>query len=352
MNEPRDPQFPDLLSFQNGQPVENAGDWRRRRAELLEAILRIEYGPLPPAPAATEGLELYRHTIKRLEETPHVIYRLSIGGPAGVQFILDLFLPPGQGPFPVVLNGDACWRHISDEMMMHVLHRGNILATFNRTEIVSDNGQADHAGGLSRLHPGCEFAALAAWAWGYHRCVDFLSTLPCVDAARIAIAGHSRGGKTTLLAAATDERIALAGVNGSGCGGAASYRVQGPQCESLANILQQFPYWFSPKLHQYIGRESSLPFDQHCVAALVAPRALLLTEALGDLWANPLGAWHTYANAKRVFEFLGAEEKIGIAYRDGGHEHNAQDWATLLDFIDLHFHGKSPARRFDANPFG
>src|SRR5262249_28075764 len=160
--------------------------------------------------------------------------------------------------------------------------------------------------------------------------------------------GHSRGGKATLLAGATDTRIALTAPNNSGCGGAGCYRFQGEKSEDIAAILKNFPFWFQPHFAEFIGHEDRLPFDQHTLKALVAPRALLSTEALGDLWANPSGTQQTYLAAREVFAFLGASEHIGIVFRPGGHEHNAEDWTTLLDFADRQLLGKSSTRLFDA----
>jgi endo-1,4-beta-xylanase len=100
-----------------------------------------------------------------------------------------------------------------------------------------------------------------------------------------------------------------------------------------------------------VSHVERLPFDQHEVKALIAPRGLLETEALGDTWANPKGSRQTYAAAKEVYTFLGVPEKIGIFYREGGHQHGAADFNVLLDFADQLFFGKKSDRNFDANPF-
>jgi hypothetical protein len=130
--------------------------------------------------------------------------------------------------------------------------------------------------------------------------------------------------------------------------GAGCYRLQAPNSETLAHIAKAFPYWFHPRLHEFAGKVERLPFDQHTVKALIAPRALVSTEALGDLWANPRGTQQSHAAAREVFAFLGASERIGIRFRDGGHEHNLDDWTALLDFADWQFFGKSP---FDQSAF-
>ena len=104
----------------------------------------------------------------------------------------------------------------------------------------------------------------------------------------------------------------------------------------------RFGYWFHPRLRWFAGRENRLPLDQHFLKALVAPRALICTEANGDLWANPVGTRATSQAASRVFRLLDAKTKNGLHFRDGGHDLLAADWNSILDFADWHFFGKEP----------
>jgi hypothetical protein len=343
--------LPDLFRFENGAHVRRREDWRARRQELLDAIVPLQYGGLPPAPARSRGETLHASPVARLNGARNITCRVVTGPDRSFSFILNLLAPAGEGPFPVVITGDACWRYVTDEIAGEVLRRGNVLAQFNRVELAADIPNADRTTGIYPLYPEATFGALAAWAWGYHRCIDVLEQMEFVDRTRIAVVGHSRGGKASLLAGATDERIALTAANDSGCGGAGCYRRQGLDSETLADIVKRFPYWFGPRFGEYIGRESELPFDQHFLKAAVAPRLLLTTEALGDLWANPTGAWETHVAARAVYRFLGVEERIGIWYRAGGHAHTQADWETLLDFMDWHFGGRQPQLRYDRDPF-
>ncbi len=181
--------------------------------------------------------------------------------------------------------------------------------------------------------------------------VDALGRLDWIDPHAIAVVGHSRGGKAALLAGATDERIALTSANNSGAGGVGCFRHQGPRSEDLADLLGSFGYWFDPQLQTYIGREQDLPFDQHFLKALVAPRVLLTTEALDDLWANPQGSWQTHRAARCVFDLLGVADNNLITFRDGGHDHTLADWSRLLDVADHVLLGKALSGRADDDPF-
>lgn len=345
------PVLRDLLHFQNGAPVNSPANWPKRRGEMLDRIVDIEYGGLPPRPDACHAEELHTTTLQNPDGARFITWRVIVGSKREFTFLMTTLVPPGTGPFPVVLTGDGCWRYATDEAANEVLSRGAIFAQFNRVEIVPDINNSDRVSGLYRVYPEGTYGALAAWAWGYHRCIDALIQMDFVNPAQIAVTGHSRGGKTVLLAGATDERIALTAANNSGAGGAGSYRLQGPNSETLTDCLRYFPYWYGPALKKYQGRESELPFDQHFLKALIAPRGLLTTEALGDLWANPTGTWQTYLAAREVYRFLAAEEKIGIAYREGGHAHSLADWIVFLDFMDWQFKGQRPACPFDRNPF-
>jgi len=343
-------ELPDPFCSGDGMRVPTAMQWPQRRQEMRDQIVEIEYGGLPPTPEETRWELLHESLVKSLDARI-ITGRVVAGRSRPFGFLMQLLVPPCSGPFPVVLTGDACWRYATDEVAAEVLRRGFILAQFNRVEIVPDALGSERVSGLYQTFPESTFGALAAWAWGYHRCVDVLVGLGFADASRIAVVGHSRGGKTALLAGATDERIALTSANNSGAGGAGCWRVQGEHAETLADLIRVFPYWFGPRMREYVGRETELPFDQHFLKSLVAPRALLTTEGLGDLWVNPTGTWETHRAAREVYRFLNAEERIGIWFREGGHNHGLADWRVFLDFMDWQLRGRKPDHRFDWNPY-
>jgi dienelactone hydrolase len=340
--------LPDLLAFADGRRVAMPAEWPARRAELLELLQDLQYGHLPPA-LPVSACRLYASTLGDQRSMTTTQDRLALGG-QGLGLLVTVYRPAAAGEFPVVIDGDGCWRGLTDEIILAVGRRGYALATFNRLELAPDDAESGRTGGLYAAFPDGDFGALAAWAWGYHRVADFLETYPGIDSAHIAVTGHSRGGKTALLAGATDERIAVTAPNDSGCCGAGCTRFPDEGGERLADITRSFPYWFSPRLPAYVGKEFDLPFDQHALKAAVAPRALLSTEARGDIWASPRGSRLTYDAARELYRALGIEDRIGIWYRDGGHAHTLEDWRALLDFCDRQYCGKPAPRDFDSQP--
>ena len=340
-------ELPNPFVFNDGSPVRTRDDWTRRRQELLAAIFYYQYGHLPPAPPSIAAREVSSKSIEALGAVEKEIVLSMADG--RIEITVFLTIPAGKGPFPAIIRGDVCWKRLSEPIVANIIKRGYMLADFDRTQVAPDKN--DRSRGIYVVYPEYDCAALAAWAWGFHRVVDYLHTRADVDKARIVATGHSRGGKAVLLAGATDQRIALTVPNNSGCGGAGCYRFQAKGSEDIAAILKNFPFWFHPRFRDFIGRVDRLPFDQHSLKALVAPRALLTTEALGDLWANPEGTQQTYLAAKEVFDFLGAGDRIGIYFREGKHEHNEADFNVLLDFADKVLFGRTVERRFDQLAF-
>ena len=338
--------FPDPFLSASGVRVKSPTEWPGRRRDIQALLLAYEYGHLPP-PGAMRVEPAAESTAPALD-APEEQLRLACGSEGQFALSLRLTVPRGcPGQYPVIVTGDLCWGRAAGAA--EAVRRGYALAEFDRTDAAPDSPDQDR--GVLALSPGCDGGTLAAWAWGFHRVVDYLVTRPDVDPRRIIVTGHSRGGKAALLAGALDERVALTAPNDSGCGGAGSFRHQGSGSEDLDAITSAFPYWFHPRLRGFAGQEDRLPFDQHFLLSLVAPRALLTTNALGDLWANPAGGQQTYLAAREVYRFLGAEGRIGNHYREGVHAQTAEDWDTLLDFADAQFQLRGMPAGFDGRLF-
>jgi len=226
-----------------------------------------------------------------------------------------------------------------------ILERGYAVATFCCEDIVPD---AEGYAGIRSSYEGYTWGALAAWGWGLSRALDYLETDADVDAARVAVFGHSRMGKAAVWAGARDTRFAMVVSNASGCGGAALSRRRFG--ETVRRINTHFPHWFCENFHQYNDNEDLLPFDQHELLALIAPRPLYVESGSEDRWSDPRGEFLGLSYASPVYELYGYEGftpedqpavehpvtkgRTGYHIRAGRHEILLYDWLQYLDFAD------------------
>ena len=333
-------KLPDPFVFADGSRVRSAEDWTRRRREILDGVIETEFGGMPPEP---EELRFEALGLKgsRYAST----YRIHCGTQAyPFTFCFMTWRPERQGRCPVILTGDAMYdANLNDEVIAEARRRGYVVVKFNRLELAPDMYNTDRSSGIYPMWKEKRFSAISAWAWGYHRVVDVLTQLDYVDASQIAVTGHSRGGKTVLLAGATDERIAYVNPNGSGTHGCGCYRFEQREIpgrfkddasETLDYMFRSVPCWMGDGLRAYVGREEELPYDMHFIKALVAPRCLLETNGYEDIWANPRGSYLTHLAAREVWRLCVFPERCAAWYRSGGHRHGWRDFNALFDFMD------------------
>ena len=121
----------------------------------------------------------------------------------------------------------------------------------------------------AKNRPDDAWGAITVWAWAASRIMDYFETEPLIDETRVAVVGHSRGGKTALWCTAQDERFAMAVSSCAGNRGDALSR--GSKGETVKDIADRFPYWFCRNYQKYRDNEDTLPFDQHMLLALIAP---------------------------------------------------------------------------------
>jgi hypothetical protein len=236
-----------------------------------------------------------------------------------------------------------------------VLARGYGVAAIQNGDLAPDD-KARFREGVMRLfeerasapRAASAWGALAAWGWGASRAIDYFETDPRVDATRVAVVGHSRGGKAALWAGAEDERIAVVISNESGEGGAALTRRNFG--ETLERITNTFPHWFADNYRAFAGREQTLPVDQHMLLALIAPRAVYVASADEDLWADPRGEFLAQVHASPVYGLFGEPAiragempplnrplvvgRRGYHIRNGTHNLTPYDWGCFVDFAD------------------
>ncbi|KPK51968.1 MAG: hypothetical protein AMJ59_27330 [Gammaproteobacteria bacterium SG8_31] len=317
---PRINSLPDAFCFLNGRRVETPGDWADRRAEIQQLFEKYIFGTIPPRPAIHHA---------DMQETEGNGYRtrevtLHLGPDGKVEYGFSIILPEGSGPFPVLMTPSR-----SD--IPTLIRRGYAGVSYPGNDF-NDSSAAV----LDALYPGSDLAALPARAWSAGIVLDYLETVPEVDMDAIGIYGYSRDGKQATIAGAIDNRIDVVLAGSTGVGGTLPYRLAGErnQAESVESTTRMFPDWFHPRLRFFSGRVDRLPVDGNLLVALIAPRACLIHYNRNDEVGNTFGNEAAWRDARRVYAWLGAPEKIGILRQEGFHS-SGFDLEKGLDFMDI-----------------
>lgn len=333
-------------------------EWKAARTAIFEKICQSEYGGMPPRP---EVVRVQRLSAPRVDGGTNV-YKIFAGTKEKqVSFVLDITAPraavDGSVKFPVLLTGDGCYTNCESDTIKVACEMGIAVARFDRLELANDDKEAGRVGGLYEVYPDMTFTAISAWAWGYMTVMDAFAEIPHIDIENVGITGHSRGGKTVLLAAAADTRIKFVCPNNSGCHGAVSYRLKETgfgyhgKTEELSDMFVLFPHWMGEGLRAYIDREASLPYDMHFFGALIAPRFYLQCEGMQDYWINPKGAWMNFVGVKHAYRYLGCEDNAAAWFRPGKHRHKLPDFTEFLQFMKCKMEKKPTAEHLKINPY-
>ncbi len=368
--------LPEPLVLNNGQPVPDATVWfEHRRPEILSLYEREIYGRVPGTaprvtfevadtlPNALEGRAIHRHLLGRIGDDP-----------AGPVVDVSLYLPAhAKGPVPLLLHltffGTPLPGNATDQPtnarprfneagpIAEILARGYAYATVRYTQFEGDSATTSlNIARKLALAPGQtepapdEWGTISAWAWGVSRVLDYFESDPAVDASRVALIGHSRLGKTTLWAGASDPRFALMFSSCSGEMGAALARRD--YGETVDDMAANFPWQFAGNFQKYSGHWNDMPVDAHLLIALNAPRPVFITGGTQDQWADPTGMFLAAVAAGPVYRFLGAKDlgvaegppldtplitgDLGFHYHTGGHTISDADWSAFLEFADRH----------------
>lgn len=386
--------LPDVLKAEDGTVVDSAQLWNtKRRPELLRLFEEHVFGTLPQGEVTlrtrvrSENAQALNGAALRREVT--VYFSDDDLGP---RMDLLIYTPAdANGPVPTFLGYNFKGNHaIESDPSLHlsdawfqddkelgikdnrateqsrgaeasrwpvsmIVKRGYGLVTIYYGDIDPDfddgfkNGIHAHFEKGEAPRRGDAGGSISAWAWGLSRALDVLEADPRIDAKKVAVIGHSRLGKTSLWAGATDPRFAMVISNNSGCGGAALSKRQFG--ETVARINTVFPHWFCLNHRRYNDNEAALPVDHHMLIALSAPRPVHVASAQEDKWADPYGEYLGLYHAGPAFRLFGKtplpSEKmpavdqpimLDVAYhiRTGKHDVTDYDWEQYLQFADRH----------------
>ncbi len=380
---------PDLLAPIGGMArVETVENWEAERAPFWTNMqLSQVFGSIPPElPVSVRSDETLRNDLFDGKASLRAV-TLEFGQQTPALTIdVHFVIPNTDGPHPIVLGSGFCpnhtalpfdgveppqtdypgfcdgsWadglfkfifgRYITTPPLEHLIDHGFAFGAYYPGQIVPDSSRRA-ADALAAL-PGGEmthgpYATIGAWAWAASEINTFLDADPAFDPDGVILFGHSRYGKSSLLAGALDRRIDGVIAHQSGTGGA-SLQKNGIG-EPIESISDTYPHWFTETYALYIDRVEDMPFDQHALVALMAPRPLLLGNSARDKWSDPKGAFDAARAAGAVYELYGSDafdarnlkdfqpaSDLAYQFREGTHGITPEDWAPFLDWLDAHF---------------
>ncbi len=386
--------LPDPLRLSNGKPVKDGKTWTRvRRPEIKRLIEEHWFGRAPGRPKDL-SFEVVEQSATAFEGKA-VRRQVTIWftkDRASERMDLLLFVPAAaKGPVPVFLNMSffannlavrdagvkvgrrwdretrrqvpadappAAFQRMRGAPVEQFLANGIAFATFNKDDLAPDFIESEGMGVKSLfLKPGAgkpaddEWGAIAAWAWGASRAMDYLETDKDVDARRVAVHGVSRLGKTALWAGAADERFAMVIASCSGEGGAALARRNYGETLGHMAAPTRYRYQFAGNYRKYAGRVAEWPVDANFLLALIAPRPLLLQTGNTDKWSDPYGEFLAAVAVEPVYRMLGKKglgitklpppgeavlHDLGYVMHDGGHGTVPADFEIYTKFMRMH----------------
>lgn len=371
--------------------VESIAEWEEQKLIIDKALQRDVYGRFPP-PAeiiSTQKTPLKSNIYNGQGRAENWKFTIDIpredGKTAQGQFEMALILPKSDTPVPIVsmqtfcpthatlpdlglaLRGGAMCegegfganlmfyvfgRYIASPPIEDILARGYGIAAMYPSEIIPDHPHWGRAAmtdlfGESDLGPNHNASVIGGWAYIWAAAAKALAEDSDIDGQKIATFGHSRYGKSALLAAAWSNDIAAAISHQSGTGGASINR--GKKGETVTQIIESYPHWFAPAYAKY-DSDAPIEVEQHHLLALIAPKPILLGNAKRDVWSDPEGAYYAARGADSIYELYGTEgltvdklnkfdPEAAISYwiRGGTHGIVKEDWPAFLDFLDAHF---------------
>jgi hypothetical protein len=376
------PTLPDPLVLKNGKKVTGKDAWwKQRRPEILEDFEREIYGRTPkntPKVAwevtsrEDNGTTITKQLVGRVDNSTYPLVEVNIqltlvtpsnaAGPVPV--MMQFGSAPGargRGPAaPPAAGAPAPAAPVAPRWQDQVLAKGWGYANIVPNSIQADNGAGLTQGIIGLVNKGQprkldDWGALAAWAWGASRALDYFETDKAVDAKQVGIEGHSRYGKATIVAMALDQRFAIAYVSSSGAGGAKLHRRKFG--ELVENVLAANEYhWMAGNYFKYGGHWDALPVDSHELIALCAPRPVFISAGAtnGDGWVDAKGSFLAAAGAGPVYKLLGKKDlgatefppidtalitgELGFRQHTAGHT-DGPTWPTFLTFAERYIKG-------------
>lgn len=336
--------------------------------ELLKYFLDNEYGNLPSFEDVEIFYELkdsFTDAIYKGVTRKDILVHLKRKDKF-TTFSFSLFVPKkAKGIFVFLCNrpvGKISYMEIDPNRdiksdfypIEDILKRNYACCAFLTSEVAEDKNGFHY--GINSLFDDTNhkengtYGTLLLWAKGFSLVIDYLKKEELTKDLPIATVGHSRGGKTSLLAGVLDKRISLVISSCAGCSGDAEANNYHSGAETIDVITNAFPYWFTPNYRSYAKKP--MEYNQSEFLSLIAPRYIYTSSKSEDLWADPLGEFQTLEKVSKVYEqynlpgfiskepfdinkeMISQEGNIAHHHLFGIHDLDKRDWNLYMDFWD------------------
>jgi hypothetical protein len=313
--------------------IHSLADWQARRPELQqEAREMLGLDPMP------ERTALEPVITGKIEEKDFTVEKLYFQSRPHLYVTADLYLPkpllkPAPavlylcGHLPVIINGvsygnKAAYQHHG----IWFARNGYvclILDTLEFGEILGHHKGTYDEGAWWWNSRG--YTPAGVETWDAIRGLDYLSSLAEVDTNRLGVTGRSGGGAYSWFLAAVDDRVkVIAPV--AGITDLKNYCVDGTvddhcDCMFLVNRYR---------------------WDYPLLAALCAPRPLLLANTDTDEHFPLDGVLHTHDLVKRIYDLYGASTNFGLVIAPGPHKDTQDVQLPVFRWFNLHLKGEDP----------
>jgi len=313
--------------------IKSPDDWKAQRERYRQQLFdMMGLSPLP------ERGDLKAVITGRIEHDALTVEKLHFQAVPGLYITANLYLPKGlTKPVPTILyvcgHGPVITNKVSYGNKVSYQHHGAWFARNGYVCLIIDTVQW---GEILGAHHGTYRDGAWWWnargytpagveAWSAIRALDYLSTRSEVDTNRFGITGRSGGGAYSWFTAALDDRVkVIAPV--AGITDLHNHVVDGTvegHCDCMFFL-------------------NTFRWDYPLLAALAAPRPLLLVNTDSDNIFPLDGVMRTHAKVRHIYGLLGATNQLGLVLGPGPHKDTQDLQVPVFRWFNKYLKGEDP----------
>lgn len=332
----------DRLAMSALENVSSLEDWKAKQNQLRDQLYEML-----GLPRKIPRTDLQLKIMGKVAGKGFTVEKLHFQSRPGLYVTANLYRPEKTDQkMPAVLyvcgHGRVKENGISYGNKVHYHHHGSWFARNGYVCLTIDTLQL---GEIEGIHHGTYREKM--WWWlnrGYTpagvealnciRSIDLLQSLPEVDADRIGVTGRSGGGAYSWWIAALDERIKCA-VPVAGITDLENHVVDGcveGHCDCMFMV-------------------NTYKWDYPMLAALVAPRPLLISNTDRDRIFPLNGVYRTYEKVKKIYALYGKSENVALHITSGPHSDTQELRVHAFRWMNHHLKNDDSLIRLPAEKF-